>query len=331
MDITGKRVLITGGSGFLGRALAKDLLQKNCDITIFSRSERPQVEMKKDYPNCRYVLGDIKDEKAVYRAMNGQDVVIHAAAMKHVPIAEDQPIECMKTNIMGSINVLEAAKKIDTVQHLVSISTDKAPQPTSVYGFSKLMLEKMTQEIAEEYKDMTFSLVRYGNVLFSSGSVIEIWIKLAKQNKKLKITVPEMTRFFFLVEDAVYAVNESIEISSKYKEKGYHCVNYVPTVRSCVLRDLLEVIMEKFDYNYDQVEIIGNRGNENLHEVLLTPEEHQNAEYLPNAYKGKGVYLLGAGNSGLDKIVYSSEDCEHFSKKEISDILEESGVYENIK
>jgi len=193
-----------------------------------------------------------------------------------------------------------------------------------------LMLEKMTQEIAEEYKDMTFSLVRYGNVLFSSGSVIEIWIKLAKQNKNLKITVPEMTRFFFLVENAVCAVCESIEISSEYKERGFHCINYIPQIKSCVLGDLLEVIMEKFGYGYDRVEVIGNRGNENLHEILLTADEHENSKYLPDAYNGNGAFLLGVDGGDLDHVDYNSNDCEHFSKEEISNILEESGVYDRI-
>jgi UDP-N-acetylglucosamine 4,6-dehydratase/5-epimerase len=331
MDITGKRVFITGGSGFLGRALTKRLLQEACDITIFSRSERPQVEMKRKFPTCNYVLGDVRDGKSLYNAMNGHDVVIHAAALKHVPIAEDQPIEAMKNNIVGSINVLECAKYIPTITHCLGISTDKAAQPASVYGMTKLLMEKMFYEVADNYPDTAFSLVRYGNVLFSSGSVIEIWIKLAKQGKKLKITVPEMTRFFFLVEDAVEVILESIDLSEEYKEKGYFCINYVPRIKACVLQDLLEVVMTKFNYDEDMVEVIGNRGNENVHEILVNESETKGSEILKNAFNGNGAFILGINEKSAEIPPYTSDQALKFTQKEISDILEDSGVYEAIE
>jgi len=331
MDLNGKKVFITGGSGFLGKSLSSLLLRENCEITIFSRSERPQVEMKRQFPNFNYVLGDIKDGKAVYNAMNGHDIVIHAAALKHVPLAEKQPIEAMKNNIVGSINVLECAKYIPSVRHVVGISTDKAAQPTSVYGMSKLMMEKMFYEVAGNHPDTAFSLVRYGNVLFSSGSVIEIWIKLAKQGQNLKITVPEMTRFFFLVEEAVDVILESLDLSEEYKEKGYPCINYVPRIKACVLQDLLEVIMAKFNYDYDMVEIVGNRGNENIHEILINAEEAQGSELLKNVFNGQGAYILGVTENNAEIPPYFSNEAQKFTQTELSDILEASGVYESIK
>jgi len=330
MNLNGKKVFITGGTGFLGKALTKRLIKENCEITIFSRSERPQVEMKRMYPQCSYVLGDIKDSNAVYNAMNGHDIVVHAAALKHVPIAEQQPIEAMKNNILGSINVLEAAKSISTVQHIVGISTDKAAQPASVYGVTKLMMEKMFYEVAGNYPDTAFSLIRYGNVLFSSGSVIEVWIKLAKQGKKLKITVPKMTRFFFLVDEAVDAIVESIDLSEKYILEGHPCINYVPRIKACVLQDLLEVIMAKFNYDYDMVEIIGNRGNENVHEILVNEKEAENSVILQDAFNGQGAYILGVHEGPAVCSPYFSNEAVKMSQKEISAILEDSGVYESI-
>lgn len=326
----GERVFITGGSGFLGRALVKRLYNK-CDITVFSRSERPQVDMAKQFPRVNYVLGDVKDKDAVFSAMNGHDVVIHAAALKHIPVGETQPIEVVKNNILGSINILECAAYISSVKHVIGVSTDKVAQPISVYGMTKLLMEKMFHEMANDYLDTTFSLVRYGNVLFSSGSVIEVWIKAAKGGEKLKITVPEMTRFFFLVDDAVDVVLSALELGEQLKRDGYLFINYIPCIKSCVLKDLLEVIMRKFNYTYDMVEVIGNRGNENMHEVLMTEEESRQARVIQYPNK-MPAFVLGIQDSNIGTPAnigaYVSSDAEKFTQEELSTILEESGVYE---
>jgi len=179
---------------------------------------------------------------------------------------------------------------------------------------TKLLMEKMFYEVADNYPDTAFSLVRYGNVLFSSGSVIEIWIKLAKQGKKLKITVPEMTRFFFLVEEAVDIILESIDLSEEYKEKGYPCINYVPKIKACVLQDILEVIMTKYNYDENMVEVIGNRGNENIHEILVNENEAEGSEMLKNAFNGKGAYILGTGEKNAKIPPYISDQAQKMTK-----------------
>src|SRR5690606_29515832 len=203
MDLTGKSILITGGTGSLGKALVAHLFSEFPDIgrvVVFSRDEQKQFEMAQQYPDnlypqIRFFIGDVRDYERLKRAFKGVDYVIHAAAMKHVPIAEYNPMECVKTNIMGAENVINASLETE-VKHVVALSTDKATAPINLYGATKLASDKLfvAANNIRGWNPIKFSVVRYGNVMGSNGSVIPFFINKKKEGV-LPITNETMTRF----------------------------------------------------------------------------------------------------------------------------------------
>jgi len=220
LELKNKSILITGGTGSLGKALTKHILDnypKVKKVVIFSRDEQKQFQMSQDfpsskYPQIRFFIGDVRDKDRLVRAFQHIDYVIHAAAMKHVHIAEYNPGECIKTNIGGAENVVEASLQ-SNVKRVVALSTDKACAPINLYGATKLTSDKLfiaANNIKGE-KQIRFSVVRYGNVMGSNGSVIPFFINKKKQNNSLPITDPNMTRFNISLQDGCEMVFYAIE------------------------------------------------------------------------------------------------------------------------
>jgi UDP-N-acetylglucosamine 4,6-dehydratase/5-epimerase len=258
MGLTGS-ILITGGSGTLGHAIVRTaLLEKwDCTLTIYSRSELRQATMRAQYPQLRYVLGDVRDYDRVQAAVTGHDVVIHAAAVKRIPEAEQQPVNCYETNVTGSMNVARACVR-QGVKRCIGVSTDKACRAITAYGASKLAMEKLFQ--AQSAGACTFTLVRYGNVVASNGSVIPLWRQQAKDGHALTVTDPEMTRFWMGESDAVQLVTEAATHSAG--------AIVVPKMRSLTMAELAHIVAPGAE-----LRTIGLRSIEKRHEDLVHPDE----------------------------------------------------------
>lgn len=258
MTITGN-VLITGGSGTLGHAIVRTAQAEHwdCQITIYSRSELRQAEMRAKYPHCRYVLGDVRDYERLSAAVVGHDLVIHAAAMKRIPEAEAQPWECYQTNVIGSHNVVRACVA-GGVQRAIGISTDKACQAITAYGASKLAMEKLFYGVSTP--STVFTLVRYGNVIGSNGSVIPLWRQQAAAGKALTITDRRCTRFWMTERDAV----RTIEVAAA----ALPGATIVPKMCSLSIVDMAHIIAPDCDTTE-----IGLRSYEKIHEDLVHLDE----------------------------------------------------------
>jgi UDP-N-acetylglucosamine 4,6-dehydratase len=263
-----KKVLITGGTGTLGKELTKQLLNSDKyikKIYIYSRDEYKQSEMKKEFknhPKLSFFIGDIRDKDRLYRAFNEIDYVIHTAAQKHVPSCEYNPFEAVKTNIIGSANIIDAA--IDRkVKKVLAISTDKAVNPINLYGCTKACMEKMFID-GNNYSgdnETIFSIVRYGNVIGSRGSVIPFFKKIAKEGGKFPLTDNEMTRFWTTVDNAAKFVLDSLEIM-----EGQEI--FIPKLPTLKISDLIKAIKEDAE-----IKIVGLRKGEKIHETLISKEE----------------------------------------------------------
>jgi len=272
MEINDSVILVTGGTGSFGQKLTEALLRrKPKTIRIFSRGEFLQQQMCQKFNNAenlRFLIGDVRDKERVHRAMNGVNIVVHAAALKQVPTCEYNPIEAVKTNIDGIINVINAA--IDNgVEKIIAISTDKAAYPINLYGATKLVMEKLIIQ-ANSYKGTrktAFSCTRYGNVIGSRGSVVPLFLK-QRENGTLTITDEKMTRFWITLEQGVEFVIRCIG-----KMEGGEV--YVPKIPSMSIIELVDAIAPKV-----KREIVGIRPGEKIHETLITEEEaKQTREY----------------------------------------------------
>lgn len=285
---TGKTILITGGTGFFGRNFINFLIKdpEIKKIVVFSRDEFKQFEMQKEVkdPRVRFFIGDVRDLPRLQRAFHGVDFIVHAAALKQVPTLEYNPFEAIKTNILGSQNVIDAA--IDQkVKKVLLISTDKAVQPINLYGATKLAAEKsFVAANAYSSNETIFSAVRYGNVVASRGSIIE---HLVKNNgaEKVQITHPDMTRFWITLEESFGLVKFALN----NMEGGEIFIPRIPTLR---IGDLFEVLAPK-----SKKEVIGLRPGEKMHETLLTQDEARNGfaldKYfviLPHLILREGMY-----------------------------------------
>lgn len=271
-----KTILLTGGTGSFGQKFTEYVLAHHNprSIRIYSRSEFTQFQMarKFDDERIRFLIGDVRDEKRLFRAMNGVDIVVHAAALKQVPACEYNPIEAVKTNIDGSVNIINAA--IDNrVKKVMALSTDKAVHPVNLYGATKMVAEKLFIQgnSYTGYSDTQFSCVRYGNVMGSRGSVIPLFLEQAKTGK-ITITDERMTRFWLTLEEGVRFVIQSVG-----KMKGGEI--FVPKIPSMRVCDLAAVIAPDAD-----VDLIGIRPGEKLHEVLITEDEARHAKEYEDHY-----------------------------------------------
>lgn len=269
MELTDKSILITGGTGSLGKALTRYILKTHSEVkklVIFSRDEQKQFQMAQEfptheYPQIRYFIGDIRDYDRVKRALKGINFVIHAAAMKHVPIAEYNPMECVKTNIMGAENIINACLETG-VERVVALSTDKAAAPINLYGATKLASDKLfvAANNITGWNPIKFSVVRYGNVMGSNGSVIPFFINKKKEGV-LPITDPEMTRFNISLQGGVDMVMHALE-------HAWGGEIFVPKIPSYKITDVAEAIAPEAEHR-----IVGIRPGEKMHEEMITSSD----------------------------------------------------------
>ncbi len=263
----GKDILITGGTGSFGKEFAKTLFRKYKPkrVIIFSRDELKQYEMAQEFkhPSIRFFIGDVRDKERLKVAMRGVDFVVHAAALKHVPIAEYNPIECIKTNVHGAENIINAAMECG-VKKVIALSTDKAASPISLYGATKLASDKLfvaANNLVSD-KETIFSVVRYGNVIGSRGSVVPYFAKLIKEGaKELPVTDERMTRFLI-------TLSEGVEFVLKNFERMQGGEIFVPKIPSMKIVDLAKAMAPHLP-----IKIIGIRAGEKLHEVMCPADE----------------------------------------------------------
>ncbi|MBI5859969.1 MAG: SDR family NAD(P)-dependent oxidoreductase, partial [Nitrosarchaeum sp.] len=267
----GKKILITGGTGSLGQALTRRLLQSNVEtIRIFSRNENKQVQMESELADdrLRFLIGDVRDLPRLIKALEDIDIVFHAAALKHVPVIEYNPFEAIKTNVVGSQNVIDACLH-ENVEAAICIGTDKAVSPLNTYGATKLLMEKLfvtaMNYINKEKYRTKFVALRYGNVLGSSGSVVPKFIQQIKSKKKITITDPSMTRYSLTMEEALDFVVNATQIS-----KGGEI--FVPKLlKAYSITDLKLALIELLGAADE--EIISPRPGEKMHEALISEDE----------------------------------------------------------
>ena len=329
--LSGKKILITGGTGSLGNALTSRLLKEDVDtIRIFSRNENKQNTMEAEFKDgrLRFLLGDVRDYSRLVRAMEDIDIVFHAAALKHVPIIEYNPFEAIKTNVIGSQNVIDACLK-ENVEKAVAIGTDKAVSPLNTYGATKLLMEKLfvtsSNYLKKERHKTKFVALRYGNVLGSSGSVIPKFIEQIKNKEKITITDPAMTRFSISMDKALDFILHATE-----NTKGSEI--FVPKLRAYSIGDLKEALFELLGKTNE--EIIGIREGEKLNEILINSDEvrysweYENMYMIlnPSVQTHISIDEFTNKNKISNMVEYSSDSVEKIPKDEMKKIILNSGL-----
>ena len=262
-NLNNKLYLVTGGSGFLGVPLVQRLLKEGAKVRILARDEGKLIEVKQKYPQVEILNGDISDLFEVRQAMKDVNGVFHLAASKHVGLAEKTVRETIKANTIGSMNILECSLDAD-LDFVIGISTDKAAQVSGVYGASKFLMERLTHQFEKNYPNNVYRVVRYGNVLYSTGSVLCKWKDLLEQDKEVIITNPEATRFYWTVDQAVDLIFDCLENATDSQP-------YVPEMKSMRMGDLLTAMANKYlpEGGTLKVKEIGMQPGENLHEKVL--------------------------------------------------------------
>lgn len=299
-----KVLLITGGTGSFGNVVLERFLNTSIkEIRVFSRDEKKQDDMRRNYQNekIRFYIGDVRDEASIRRAMVGVDYVFHAAALKQVPSCEFFPIEAVKTNVLGTENVLNVAIEFG-VKKVICLSTDKAAYPVNAMGMSKALMEKVFVAKSRTVpSDKTVICgTRYGNVMASRGSVIPIFVEQVKSGKPLTVTDPKMTRFIMSLDEAVELVINAFCNA----ESGDIMVKKAP---SCYIGDLAVAIRELFGGN-NEIRIMGTRHGEKMYEVLLTKEEAARAVDMGDYFR------VPADNRQLNYEKYLEEGCPRISE-----------------
>lgn len=325
-SFAGKTVLITGGTGSFGSTMAAHALKNGVEeLRIFSRDEAKQDAMRHSIGDKRvkYIIGDTRDEQSVSRAMRGVNLVFHAAALKQVPSAEFFPLQAVKTNINGSASVLRSA--VDSnVASVVCLSTDKAVYPINAMGMSKALMEKTAQAFARDFQDSdtTISITRYGNVMYSRGSVIPLFISQIRNGGPVTITDPEMTRFLMSLSESV----DLVEHAFTHAETGDLFVRKAP---ASTIEQLARVLTRIFGSGEVEIKEIGFRHGEKLFESLLSVEERVSAEDLGEYFRvpmdsrdlnyeeyfSKGI----SRNSSLE--AYTSHNARRLTDSELIDLL----------
>jgi UDP-N-acetylglucosamine 4,6-dehydratase len=273
-------LLITGGTGSFGNAVLRRFLDSSLrEIRIFSRDEKKQDDMRKHYNNSKlkFYIGDVRDAGSVTTAMRGTDYVFHAAALKQVPSCEFYPLQAVRTNVLGTENVLEAAIQIG-VKRVICLSTDKAVYPINAMGISKAMMEKVAVAKSRESGTTTICITRYGNVMASRGSVIPLFVNQILADQVISVTDPNMTRFMMTLDDAVNLVLYAF----KNGKTGDIFVQKAPAATIDILTQALKKVLNVPQH---RVQIIGTRHGEKLHEVLLSREEMAKAEDLGDYFR----------------------------------------------
>lgn len=302
-------VLVTGGTGTLGEALIPEILARTQYVRVLSRDEAKQGVLSRNYPSVDFMLGDVRDPKACIDAVRDADVVIHCASLKYVDVSEKQPSEYIQTNVMGTLNLINAVLMERRVRQMIGISTDKAAAPYNTYGLTKALLEKLFIE-AHAYRrgpvcDTIFTVCRYGNVIGSRGSVVLKWQELVQQGEPIKVTDPEMTRFFFTVEDALRLIDHALYIN----QGGVIVAQAMP---SCTLGELASLWSETY-------EIIGTRPGEKYHEDLLT--QHEMPRVLPD---GENYFIYAPLGPAQSKFPgpYTSATARRLTRAELEELTD---------
>lgn len=306
-------VLITGGTGTFGNAFLDKCIEEGAkEVRIFSRDEKKQYDMAQRYRhhNVKFFLGDIRDKRTIDAAMGGVDYVFHAAAMKQVPSCEQFPMEAVKTNIVGSDNLLSSAVKM-RVKKVVCLSTDKAVNPSSAMGMTKAYMEKLAIQKAAAQKHTKICVTRFGNLVASRGSAVPLFIEQVQNGMPITITDPNMTRFLMTVREAVDLVAKAFSL-------GNNGELLVKKSSACTTGDLAKAVCQFLNLPEDYpTEIIGIRPGEKMHEALLTEEEAEMAVV-------KGDYIVVAQNRdaiGVGTELYRSELAPRMTEAEALNLI----------
>jgi UDP-glucose 4-epimerase len=328
-----KKILITGGTGSFGSAILQKILNANVqEIRIFSRDEKKQDDLRKKYNNkkLKFYIGDVRDYRSVLNCVRGCHFIFHAAALKQVPSCEFHPLEAVKTNILGTENVLEAA--IDcAVNRVIVLSTDKAVYPINAMGLSKAMMEKIAIQKSRLISKTIINITRYGNVMATRGSVIPLFIEQILDKKPITITDPSMTRFMMSLEDAVYLVLYAF----KHGKTGEIYVQKSPATDIQTLADVLKNLLNA---PHHPINVIGTRHGEKLFEVLLSREEKVRVKDL------KKYYCISPDQRDLnyekftdigekkisDSIEYNSHNATHLNFKNLKNLLKKQNFIRSI-
>lgn len=325
----GKKILITGGTGSIGSGLVRRLLEFNPKvIRIFSNDENALFDLEqelKEYSNLRFLVGDVRDKERLKKATENMEIVFHAAALKHVPLCEYNPFEAIKTNVIGTQNLLEVAIDMN-VEKVITISTDKAVSPVNVMGATKLLAERLTIA-ANYYKGLrrtVFSCVRFGNVLGSRGSVVRLFEKQIQNGGPVTLTDPDMVRFVMSMDRAIELVLKAAEMA-----KGEEI--FIFKMPALHIKNLADVMIQRLapKYRYDskdiELRITGRRKGEKLYEELMTEDE------AANAYETEDMLIvlpqtqiIPAQRENLKRIAFkkfTSKDTRELTEKEIEDML----------
>ena len=324
-EFKGKTILITGGTGSFGGYFANYLLDKDFkEIRIFSRDELKQEQMRQrlDHSKIKFYIGDIRDRDSVDDAMTGVDYVFHAAALKQVPSCEFFPMQATLTNVIGSQNVINSAIS-HRVSKVVSLSTDKAVYPVNALGITKALMEKIVQSVSRSISDgqTLLTLVRYGNVLFSRGSVIPLFMKQIREKKPLTVTEPTMTRFLLPLPEAIQLVGFALE-------QGQQGDIFVRKASSCTIGDIAKALINIF-HSKSEIKVIGMRHGEKMHESLVSKEELVRSEdmgdYIRVRLDDRDLNYekyLTEGEKKLGKLQdYNSQNATRLTIEEIEELL----------
>ncbi len=302
------RILLTGGTGTLGRAFLKQAATWDCQVTVFSRDPMKQAAARKEFPNVRFVLGDVRDYNAMLLAMTGHDIVIHAAAQKHIPFGEANAAETHEINVNGSYKMAMAAIQAG-VDKVVAISTDKVCYPVNVYGASKFLMERLILEAGQNSLHTTFHLCRYGNVMSSTGSVLEVWERQVEAGVTITVTDREMTRFWMTPRQAVDLVVRALDYEP-------NCI-LIPKIPALTMEQLAF-----YTYPSQHIEEIGLRPGEKRHERLVTREETR--QMVVEAIGGDQVYVLLPGiQRDHEGTGYTSDIAPELTRPEFMEMLRE--------
>jgi UDP-glucose 4-epimerase len=323
--IDSRVILVTGGTGSFGSTMVRRLLGNDVEeIRILSRDELKQHEMRVaiDDPRVRFHLGDVRDRASVDRTMRGVDLVFHAAALKQVPSGEFFPMEAVKTNVVGSMNVIESAD-LHGVSSVVCLGTDKAVQPVNAMGMTKALMEKVAQAYARNNPQSatTVSTVRYGNVMCSRGSVIPLFVDQALRGKPMTVTDPEMTRFLMSLDEAVLLVEHAFGAA----QSGDLFVRKAP---ACTVEVLARAVAELLDVT-PKIDVIGTRHGEKLYETLATREELSRSEDQGDFYRvtvdgrdlNYGKYFVDGDVEENSREDYHSHNTERLDVDQVKKLL----------
>ena len=265
----GKLYLVTGGSGFLGFPLVDKIISEGAKVRVIARDEGKLISLKEKHPDIEIYPGDIADRFEVKQAMKGVNGVFHLAASKHVGLAETFVRENVKSNTLGSLNILEESLKCD-LDFILTTSTDKAAQVAGVYGATKFLVERLFKQFESLNPNCQYRIVRYGNVLYSTGSVLCKWKDLIEQGKEVIVTEPSATRFFWNVEQAIQLIIDCLD-------KATDTSPYCPSMKSMRIDNLLEAMVQKYgDGQTIKIKEIGLQPGENLHEKVMEEGPYSN-------------------------------------------------------